>query len=109
MSEKPPLILDSWRPPFRSVSAIPLCARHHRTGPASYHKLGPRKFAEAHQLNIQAVVARLSAKPSIRVKAGSFVGRLGYQECTLGTIQGGVARAIRTMSALRREMLAEVA
>jgi hypothetical protein len=25
-----------------SDSAIPLCARHHRTGDDSYHKLGPR-------------------------------------------------------------------
>lgn len=28
------------------LCAIPLCARHHRTGDDSYHKLGPRKFAE---------------------------------------------------------------
>jgi hypothetical protein len=26
-------------------SAIPLCAKHHRTGNDSYHKLGPRKFS----------------------------------------------------------------
>jgi len=88
---------------------MPLCERHHRTGPDSNHKLGPRKFAKAHVLNVPAVVARLSAKPSIRVEAGRFVGRLHDQEYTLGTIQAGVARAIRTMSALRREMLAEVA
>ena len=30
------------------LSAIPLCARHHRTGMDSYHKLGPRKFSEVH-------------------------------------------------------------
>jgi len=91
------------------LSAIPLCARHHRTGPDSYHELGPRKFAEAHRLDISAIVRRLSAKPSIRVEAGRFVGRLHDHEYTLGTTQAGVARAIRRMSALRREVLAEVA
>ena len=91
------------------LSAIPLCARHHRTGNDSYHKLGPRKFAEAHRLNVPAIVARLSAKPSIRVEAGSFVGRLHDQEYRLGPTQAGIARAIRKMNALRREALMEVA
>ena len=36
-------------------SAVPLCARHHRTGDDSYHKLGPRKFSEVHHLNIPAI------------------------------------------------------
>ena len=49
------------------LSAIPLCARHHRTGDDSYHRLGPRRFAEMHGLNLGGIVARLSAKPSIRV------------------------------------------
>ena len=91
------------------LSAIPLCARHHRTGPDSYHKLGPRKFAEVHRLNLPAIVARLSAKPCIRVESGSFVGRFGDQEYALGTARAGLARAIRRMSELRREILAEVA
>jgi hypothetical protein len=91
------------------LSAIPLCARHHRTGYDSYHKLGPRKFAEVHQLNIRAIVGRLSAKPFIRVESGSFVGRLGNQEYELGSTEGGVARAIRRMSELRREIQGEVA
>ena len=91
------------------LSAIPLCARHHRTGLDSYHKLGPRNFAEAHRLNIPAIVARLSAKSTIRVEAGRFVGRLHDQEYALGTTQAGVARAIRKMRELRRELLANVA
>jgi hypothetical protein len=45
------------------LSAIPLCVKHHRTGDHSYHKLGPRKFSNVHELNIQAIVARLSSKP----------------------------------------------
>ena len=57
------------------LSAIPLCVTHHRTGDDSYHKLGPRKFAEVHQLNIRAIVWRLSAKPFIRVEmAFSWAG-----------------------------------
>jgi hypothetical protein len=85
------------------LCAIPLCARHHRTGDDSYHKLGPRKFAEVHQLNIPAIVGRLSAKPWIRVESGSFVGRVGDQEYTLGSTDRGVASAIRRMTELRRE------
>ena len=90
-------------------SAIPLCARHHRTGDDSYHKLGPRKFAEVHQLNIRAIVERLSARPSIRVESGIFVGRFADQEYQLGSTQAGLARAVRKMSDLRREREAEVA
>ena len=91
------------------LSAIPLCGRHHRTGSDSYHKLGPRRFAEVHQLNLQTIAARLSAKPWIRVESGRFVGRVGGQEFALGSTEGGLARAIRRMSELRREALSEAA
>ena len=91
------------------LSAIPLCARHHRTGDDSYHKLGPRKFAEVHQLDIVAIVARLSAKPIIRVESGVFVGKFGDQEYALGSTEAGVARAIRRMRELRWERETEVA
>jgi len=90
-------------------SAIPLCARHHRTGNDSYHKLGPRRFAEVHQLNIQVIVARLSAKPRIRVASGSFVARVDNQEYVLGSTEAGVAQAIRKMSKLRQEIQTEMA
>jgi hypothetical protein len=89
--------------------AIPLCARHHRTGEDSYHKLGPRKFSEVNRLDIPAIVARLSAKPCIRVESGAFVGRFGDREYELGTTTGGLARAIRRMSELRQEIQAKVA
>lgn len=89
--------------------AIPLCAKHHRDGDDSYHKLGPRKFSEVHQLNIPAIIARLSAKPCIRVESGTFVGRLGDQEYLLGSTEAGLTRAIRKMSELRQEIQAEVA
>jgi hypothetical protein len=83
--------------------------KHHRTGDDSYHRLGPRRFAEVHHLNIRAIVARLSGKPFIRVEAGSFVGRLGDQEYHLGFTEAGLARAISRMSQLRREREAEAA
>ena len=91
------------------LSAIPLCVRHHRTEDDSYHKLGPRKFSEVHHLDIPAIIARLSAKPRIRVESGAFVGRLGGQEYELGTTEAGLAWAIRRMSAIRREIQAKVA
>ena len=91
------------------LSAIPLCVRHHRTGDDSYHKLGPRKFAEVHQLNIRAIVARLSEKPWIRVESGVFVARFGGREYALGSTESGLARAMRRMNELRRERQADVA
>jgi hypothetical protein len=91
------------------LCTIPLCVKHHRTGNDSYHKLGPRRFAEVHQLNLGAITARLSAKPFIKVESGSFVGRFGDQEYALGPTDAGVARAIRRMRELRREREAEVA
>jgi len=62
-----------------------------------------------HQLNLGAIVARLSEKPRIRVDSGTFVGRFGDQEYELGSTEAGVARAIRRMRELRREIQAEVA
>jgi hypothetical protein len=62
-----------------------------------------------HQLNILAIVARLSAKPLVHVVSGTFVGRVGNQEYELGSTQAGLARAIRRMSELRREIQSEVA
>jgi hypothetical protein len=91
------------------LSAIPLCEKHHRTGCDSYHKLGPRKFAEVHRLNIPAIVGRLIAKPVIRVESGSFVGRFRDQEYDLGSTEAGVARAIRRLNELRREIEMEAA
>ena len=91
------------------LSAIPLCARHHRTGSDSYHKLGPRRFAEVHQLNLGAIVARLSEKPMMRVDSGAFVCQFGDQEYELGSAEAGVARAIRRMREPRREIQAEAA
>jgi hypothetical protein len=55
------------------------------------------------------MVARLSAKPRIRVESGIFVGRFGDQEYELGSTEAGLARAIRKMSAIRREIQAKVA
>ena len=65
-------------------SAIPLCARHHRTGTDSYHRLGPRKFSEKHNLNIPAIVRRLNLKPMIRVEAGFFVALGGHPKPAIG-------------------------
>lgn len=41
-------------------SCIPLCRRHHRTGNDSIHSLGPWKFADAHKLDVAALVAQLN-------------------------------------------------
>jgi hypothetical protein len=62
-----------------------------------------------HRLNIRAIVAGLSAKPLIRVESGTFVGWLGNREHVLGSTEAGLARAIRRMNELRREIQAELA
>lgn len=42
-------------------TTIPLCGhKHHREGPESYHKLGPKKFEKAHGINIAKVVFGLN-------------------------------------------------
>ena len=43
------------------------------------------------------------------MESGAFVGRFGDQEYELGSTEAGLARAIRRMSQLRREMETEVA
>jgi hypothetical protein len=35
--------------------ALPLCPRCHRTGPHSYHKLGPVDFALVHEIDIPSL------------------------------------------------------
>jgi hypothetical protein len=57
-----------------------------------------------HRLNIRAIVARLNAKPLIRVESSIFVGRLGDQQFELGSTEAGLAPAIRRMNELRREI-----
>lgn len=78
-------------------SAIPLCARHHRTGRDSYHKLSPRKFSEVHNLDLRAIVSRLNAKPMVRLEAGCFVAHLEGERYVLGKISNGFPSAIRRM------------
>jgi hypothetical protein len=78
-------------------SAIPLCAKHHRTGDDSYHRLGPRRFAEVHNLDIRAIVSRLSLKPTVRLEAGWFVAYLEGERYVLGKISDGFPPALRRM------------
>ena len=84
-------------------SAIPLCSKHHRTGADSYHRLGPRKFSEKHNLDIPAIVRRLNLKPQIRVEAGSFVAYLEDQRYVLGKTEAGIRLAVREILQLYRE------
>ena len=84
-------------------SAIPLCAKHHRTGADSYHRLGPRKFSEMHNLDIPAMVRILSLKPTIRIEAGRFVTYLEDQRYVLGKTDAGIRPAVRKAIQLCRE------
>ena len=84
-------------------SAIPLCHKHHRNGKDSYHRLGPRRFSEIHNLDLPNIVRRLSLKPVIRVESGVFVGYLEDQQYVLGKAAAGIAPAVRKMARLCRE------
>ena len=87
------------------TSAIPLCSEHHRTGKDSYHRLGPRKFSQVHNLDIPGIVRRLNRKPVIRVEAGMFVGYIDDEPYVLGSIGNGIAKAVKKMVRLRTEHL----
>ena len=79
------------------TSAVPLCARHHRTGNDSYHRLGPRKFAETHNLDLAAIVHRLNMKPVVRIQNCEFVAHLEGCQYRLGRAESGIACALRNL------------
>lgn len=85
------------------TSAIPLCAIHHRTGRDSYHRLGPRKFAGEHDIDIPAIVRNLNAKPRIRIEAGVFVAYLEGERFEVGSVQSGLKFATQSVVKLGRE------
>jgi hypothetical protein len=78
-------------------SAIPLCGKHHRTGSDSYHRLGPRRFSDVHNLDIRAIVSRLNMKPMVRIEAGWFVAHLEGERYVLGKTSNGFPPALRRM------------
>jgi hypothetical protein len=86
-----------------NYATIPLCAKHHRTGAESYHRLGPRKFSAVHGLDIPAIVRRLNTKPAIRVESGIFIAHLDGESYVLGTVQAGIQSAVRRAIRLCRE------
>ncbi len=92
-------------------STVPLCIKHHRTGRDSYHKLGPRKFSEAHGVDIRAIVSRLTLKPMVRLEGGCFVAHLEGEQYVLGRISAGFAPALRRMREVcgRERMVVEQA
>jgi hypothetical protein len=85
-------------------SAVPLCVGHHRTGRDSYHKLGSRGFERHHHLDLHGIVARLNAKPSIRIGLRAFVGRYAAEDYVLGPIEIGLRAAVRQMLTIKRKV-----
>jgi len=88
------------------TSAVPLCAKHHRTGNDSYHRLGPRKFGDIHNLDLAAIVRRLNLKPMVRIQNGEFVAHLEGFEYRLGKARGGIASALRNLRSVCSDRLA---
>lgn len=85
------------------TSVVPLCARHHRTGRDSHHKLGPRAFERHHRIDLRAITAHLNRRPSIRIDDGCYV--LCYQddESVLGPVRIGLAVAVHKALLIKRE------
>jgi hypothetical protein len=79
------------------TSAVPLCVAHHRTGKDSYHRLGPRKFGDIHNLDLAAIVRRLNLKPIVRIENGEFVAHLEGCQYRLGKAEGGILLALRSL------------
>jgi len=88
------------------TSAVPLCAKHHRTGNDSYHRLGPRMFGERHNLDLAAIVRRLNLKPNVRIQNGEFVAHLEGCQYRLGKATSGIAGALRTLRSVCGDRLA---
>jgi len=61
-----------------------------------------------HRLDIPALVARLNAKPIVRVRSGAFVTALEGELFVLGPTQMGISRALHRVARLRREMLRQM-
>jgi hypothetical protein len=76
---------------------VPLCPTHHRTGKDSYHRLGPRKFGEIHDLDLAAIVRRLNLKPIVRLQNGEFVAHLEGGQYRLEKSKAGIASALRNL------------
>jgi hypothetical protein len=76
-------------------SAIPLCAKHHRTGDDSYHRLGPRKFSERHNLDIPSIMRKFNTKPTIRIESGRFIAHFEGHDYILGNTAIGISDAVR--------------
>jgi hypothetical protein len=87
-------------------STVPLCAKHHRTGDDSYHNLGPRRFSEAHGVDLAAVVARLNLRPRIRVAAGWYIASIEGLEFPLADARAGLNTAMRLIPQVAAESLA---
>ena len=89
-------------------SAVPLCARHHRTGDDSYHSLGSRAFQRHHDIDLRQIADKLSRIPTVRVSGGYFVGRYMHEEYTLTPVPHGLKVAIGKLLSLCTSTAAEV-
>lgn len=76
-------------------STIPLCPKHHRSGPDSLHNLGPRRFEEVHGVILADLVARLNTKPRLRIEGGRYYAQIGDRDYLVGNVHIGPHRALR--------------
>ena len=76
-------------------SCIPLCARHHRSGKDSYHRLGPKAFEEKHGLNLRGIADDLTSKPRICIHDNVFIACCRGERYVLGPVHIGLRSAVR--------------
>jgi hypothetical protein len=88
-------------------TAVPLCARHHRTGNDAYHKLGSRAFQIYHHVDLSSIVATLNHKPVIRIQGGTFVAYCGTEVYEAGSVGKGLRSAVTKAVAFAFEVITD--
>jgi hypothetical protein len=83
--------------------SVPLCRRHHRTGNDALDKIGRRRFEQLHNLDLNAIIAKLSAKPRLKLESGKFVAYLNGETFVLRSVEEGIKMAVRQAVSICRE------
>jgi hypothetical protein len=84
-------------------TCIPLCRRHHQEYDAS-----PTVFSDTYGLDIPKIVARLNARPVMRILGNRYVTWFEGEEYVLRPVSDGPALSYRCAVALWRERLADI-
>jgi len=83
------------------LETIPLCGLHHK----EQHRIGLKRFTHSYDLDIPAILERLTARPRIVPMGDAFIGFFLGEEHVLCPLGAGLNSAIRRMVAVRSDVL----